>query len=208
MFVPQDARIFSKYQELEVQKAKKIDECNQFRESLFIKISELTEAQKRHSELSELLRKKQIQASKEYRRQQLLKRDWKSLRSVPFENYLEEVFKELGYSVETTKITGDQGADLIVSNCGHKIAIQIKGYFSSVSNGAVQEAFTSKGYYSCEACAVITNSHFTASAKDLANRIGCVLIDEDMLPALVLGNYDLWQQHLLVMSQPKIKLTD
>ncbi len=70
-------------------------------------------------------------------------------------------------------MTGDQGADLIVSKHAHRVAIQVKGYFSSVSNSAVQEAHTAKDYYHCDASVVITNSLFTSGAKDLASRVGC-----------------------------------
>jgi len=150
---------------------------------------------------SEELRQLECRQSSTFRRQQLLRRDWKALRSVPFENFLEEVFRELDYVVETTKVTGDQGADLIVSKQGHRIAIQVKGYFSSVSNSAVQEAHTAKDYYRCEASAVITNSKFTSGAEDVASKVGCTLIDEDRLPALILGQIDLWQLHLFAGSQ-------
>lgn len=151
----------------------------------------------------ELLRQRQYRESQEYRRQQLLKRDWKSLRSVPFENFLEEVFQELGYVVETTNVTGDQGGDLIVVKDGHRIAIQVKGYLHSVSNSAVQEAHTAKDYYKCEACAVITNSLFTPAAKDVANRVKCILVDEETLPPLIMGAIDLWQLYSSLMTQPQ-----
>lgn len=142
-----------------------------------------------------LLAEKRRRESAEYRREQLARRNWKALRSVDFEMFLEEVFRELGYTVELTKITGDQGADLIVSKGGCRIAIQVKGYVSSVSNGAVQEALAGKVYYGCDGSAVITNSRFTPSASDLAAKAGCVLIGEDELPALIRGRIDLCQMH-------------
>jgi HJR/Mrr/RecB family endonuclease len=156
----------------------------------------LATASEKQLNWAQLLKTKQYRESEQYRRQQLLKRDWKALRSVPFEKFLEEVLRELGYVVETTRVTGDQGADLIVSKDGHRTAIQVKGYFSSVANSAVQEAHTAMAYYKCEACVVITNSRFTPAAKDVAGRVGCVLIDEDALPVLIKGNCDLRQLHL------------
>ncbi|HUT94167.1 MAG TPA: restriction endonuclease [Thermoguttaceae bacterium] len=153
--------------------------------------AELFEASQRHVRWSQLLRQRQFRESREFRLRQLLGRDWRSLRSVAFEAFLEEVFAQLGYGVETTKVTGDQGADLIVVKNGCKIAIQVKGYFHSVSNSAVQEAYAAMRYYDCKGCSVITNSRFTASAQELAAKIGCVLIDEDSLPSLVMGRVDL-----------------
>ena len=126
------------------------------------------------------LEREQILASVEYRRKLLLKENWKAMRAVEFESFLERVFIELGYSVETTRVTGDQGVDLIVSHRGRRVAIQVKGYVSSVTGGAIQEAFTGMACYQCDACAAITNSVFTSSATDMANKVGCQLIDENL----------------------------
>jgi hypothetical protein len=129
--------------------------------------------------------------SKEYRLRELLRENWKAMRSIEFESYLERVFHELGYHVETTKVTGDQGVDLVLQSRGIRIAVQVKGYVSSVSNGAIQEAYTGKAHYRCDACVVITNSRFTSSACELAESVRCVLVDEDMLPKVILAEVDL-----------------
>jgi hypothetical protein len=114
--------------------------------------------------------------------------EWRNLQAVPFEEFLAEVFREWGYQVETTKVTGDQGVDLIVSRNGARTAVQAKGYISStVGNSAVQEAFTGMKIYKCQRCAVITNSTFTSSARQAATAVGCVLIDGEMLPSLIDG---------------------
>lgn len=142
-----------------------------------------------------LLEERRISESAEYRRLKLLNANWKALRSVEFEQFLKQVFYELGYTVEMTKVTGDQGGDLIVSKSGYRIAVQVKGYFHSVSNSAVQEAHTAKDYYRCHGSAVITNSRFTSGARDLAGTVGCVLIGEEELPALIMGSIDLIRMH-------------
>jgi HJR/Mrr/RecB family endonuclease len=121
------------------------------------------------------------------RKNQLRLIDWRSLRGVPFELFLVDVFTMLGYVVETTKTSGDQGVDLIVTKNGMRTAIQVKGYEGSVGNGAVQEAFAGKAHYRCQHCAVITNSYFSRSATELANSTGCVLIDGTRLPDLIAG---------------------
>ena len=140
------------------------------------------------------LEREQLAASHEHRRKQLLAERWKELRSVEFENFLEQVFIELGYEVKTTKVTGDQGIDLVVSRRGKRIAIQVKDYEDSVSNGAVQEAHTGMTHYRCDAAAVITNSRFTRAATELASSVRCQLVNEDVLPQLILGNVDLWSK--------------
>lgn len=140
----------------------------------------------------QLLHRQLLAESHDYQRRLLRGENWRAYRGVEFEMFLEAVFEELGYDVETTKASGDQGVDLIVTFRGCRIAIQAKGYADSVSNGAVQEAHTGMTYYQCSAAAVITNSRFTRSAIDVAQRVGCQLVDEDLLPQLIMGDVDLW----------------
>src|SRR6185503_1151977 len=111
-------------------------------------------------------------------RYDLLATDWRSLRSIPFEDFLARVFRSLGYHVQKTKVSGDQGVDLIATRNGHLLAIQAKGYDGSVGNDSVQQAHAGKAFYGCDACAVVTNSRFTKSAVELAKCVGCLLIDE------------------------------
>jgi len=72
------------------------------------------------------------------RKNQLLCCDWRSLRGIPFERFLLDVFEALGYSVQMTP-PQDLGVDLIVTTGVDRIAIQAKGYSGSVSLQAVQE---------------------------------------------------------------------
>jgi restriction system protein len=86
-----------------------------------------------------------------------------------FEKFLGVVFQTIGYDVEGTKLSGDQGADLFVSKFGKKIVIQAKNYSGSVGNSAVQEAISAKSFYGCDEAMVVTNSYFTRSAIELAS---------------------------------------
>jgi hypothetical protein len=122
------------------------------------------------------------------RKAQLLRTDWRSLRDVEFEAFLADVFRELGYRVETTKKTGDQGVDLILSRGRRRVAVQAKGYKDSVGNKAVQEVVAGRLYYECDGCAAVTNSTFTAGAWDLASSVGCLLIEGRDIPDLIRGD--------------------
>jgi hypothetical protein len=121
------------------------------------------------------------------RKNQLQLVDWRSLRGTDFERFLVDVFEALGYTVQTTKASGDQGVDLIATKAGRRIAVQAKGYSNSVGTSAVQEVVAGRGCYRCDACAVITNSHFTRGAKDCAHANHCQLVDGGMIPALIDG---------------------
>jgi HJR/Mrr/RecB family endonuclease len=132
-----------------------------------------------------------VRILQEYRRRinRLRSTNWEKMQGIEFENFLADVFLELGYRVETTKVTGDQGVDLIASKNAGAIAIQAKGYPSSVvGNKAVQEAHAGMSFYGCHLAVVITNSTFTSGARELAERIGCQLIDREQLSSLIEGH--------------------
>lgn len=85
-----------------------------------------------------------------------------------FENYLYAVFTSQGYKVLETKVTRDQGADLIIIKDGVKTVVQAKRHSSKISNKAVQEAVAAIKHYSCDNAMVVTNSYFTKPAIELA----------------------------------------
>jgi hypothetical protein len=139
------------------------------------------EAARRHKrELADLL------AGAKYR---LIHTDWRSLRGVAFEQFLSDVFQALGYRVQTTKGSGDQGVDLIVTGKGRRIAVQAKGYADSVGNKAVQEVYSGMIFYGCEISVVITNSRFTSGARELAHKVGCHLYEGHHIPDLIAGRF-------------------
>lgn len=99
-----------------------------------------------------------------------------------FEEYCANLLKLNGFSsVETTKTSGDQGIDIIAFKHGVKYGIQCKLYSKPVGNSAVQEAYAGKDFYNCNIGIVLTNNTFTASAVELAEKIGIVLWDGNYL---------------------------
>jgi HJR/Mrr/RecB family endonuclease len=134
--------------------------------------------------LEQLNRLKDILGKERY---ELVSSDWRSLRGIPFEDFLAQIFRSLGYQVKKTKVTGDQGVDLIVTRSDKQIAVQAKGYDGNVGNDSVQQAHTGMVFYNCNECIVITNSRFTRAAEELALSVRCRLIDGDQIVALING---------------------
>ena len=126
-------------------------------------------------------------AALQSRRNRLLSSDWRCMRGIPFEEFLCEIFRELGFECEMTRASGDQGVDLIAKIGELRIAIQAKGYAESVGNKAVQEAHAGMTFHRCNQAMVITNSSFTASAIELAGRLNCRLIDGSQIPHFICG---------------------
>lgn len=102
-----------------------------------------------------------------------------------FEVFLKELFKDMGYKVEMTKRSGDQGADLIVSKEGIRTIVQAKRHKGKISNGAIQEVVAAVKHYNSQNAMVITSSFFTKSAKELAISNSVELIDKKALEELM-----------------------
>lgn len=94
--------------------------------------------------------------------------DFDKLNGYEFEGYLKGLFNLLGYTTIQTALSGDQGADLIISKDGEKTVVQAKKYNEKVPNKAIQEIVAAKNHYKANKAIVITNSSFTKSAIDLA----------------------------------------
>lgn len=100
---------------------------------------------------------------------------------IEFEEFIGNLFENMGYAVTLTKASGDQGVDLIVEKNKDRIGIQTKCYTSTVSNKAVQEIIAGLRYYDLGKGIVITNNYFTAPAKKLADVSNIALWNRDML---------------------------
>jgi restriction system protein len=98
-----------------------------------------------------------------------------------FEEYLEVLFRRLGYKVERTRFVGDYGGDLVLRKGGVRTVVQAKRHAKSVGVRAVQEVVAAKGYYDCDETLVVSNSRYTKQAEELARRNDVELWDRDML---------------------------
>lgn len=109
-----------------------------------------------------------------------------SMEGHQFEHFCADILKKNGFeNVEVTRGSGDQGIDILATKDGVKYGIQCKCYSSDIGNKAVQEAFSGKTFYHCHVASVLTNRHFTASAKELAESNGVLLWDRDYLNKLI-----------------------
>ncbi|MGY5151885.1 MAG: restriction endonuclease [Candidatus Nitrosopumilus sp. bin_6a] len=107
--------------------------------------------------------------------------DVNSMDGIQFEHFLGTLFDKMGYSVEITKASGDQGADLIIKKNSEIIAVQAKRYSEKVNNSAVQQITGSLKFYHASRGMVVTTSDFTKSAYDLATSNNVELINGEQL---------------------------
>lgn len=98
-----------------------------------------------------------------------------------FEKFVGILFRKMGYSIQVTKKSGDQGLDVIAIRNGTKIGIQAKCYSNTVGNAAIQEAVAGKNFYNCDKLLVLTNNFFTPAAIELAQSNEVILWNREML---------------------------
>lgn len=108
-----------------------------------------------------------------------------SMTGYEFEDFLKTLLKKMGYKVEPTKYSGDQGADLIIVKFGEKSVIQAKRHRDRVNNKSIQEVVAAIKHYKADTGMVITTSEFTPSAIELADSNNIKLIDRHELEDLI-----------------------
>ena len=143
----------------------------------------LTFAQRQHQSLTQKQRDYETWLE-EY--STLQAHELKKLSGIEFEEYLNELFKHHGYQVETTPVTGDYGADLILVKNNQRIAVQAKCYTGSVGVSAVQQALSGKAYYHCDKAWVVTTGNYTTNAVRLARKSAVSLLAQNELGELII----------------------
>jgi len=103
---------------------------------------------------------------------------------VGFENACLASLVNAGWEGILTKTSGDQGVDIIARKGDLSVAIQCKCHSIPVGNGAVQEVHSGKAFYEASIAVVVSESGFTASAIQLAQKLGVRLIDSSLLHTL------------------------
>lgn len=99
-----------------------------------------------------------------------------------FEKFIAVLYSRMGYEVKQVSLGTDQGVDLILIDENNKrIAVQAKRWSKAVGNAAVQQVLAGKKYHNCQSAVVVTNSHFTRQAVELAQPNKVTLIDKPKL---------------------------
>ena len=97
-----------------------------------------------------------------------------------FEELVRTVYFYLGYKAELTKKSRDYGADIVLEDeNAKKTVVQVKRYNNIVGTKSVQEIAGAKSHYNADDAWVVTNSHFSEAAEQLARENNVRLIDRD-----------------------------
>ena len=130
-------------------------------------------------------------ATGKLQRAALLQREWKSMRDAEWEDFVVEVCRTLGATVERIAPTGPEDANLIAGFGNRRVAVFTQGEGHNVSSATIQQALAAKDRHHCDSCAVIINRRFTGAAQDFAHRHGCQAIGTSEFPDFVLGKIEM-----------------
>jgi HJR/Mrr/RecB family endonuclease len=113
---------------------------------------------------------------------------WQEMSGRAFANFVSLVLEEHHYAVRRGEASGSAGADLVASRDGKQIAVMLHGDpGTAVEAWAVSQAQAAAAQLGCQATAVVTNARFTSGARELAERIGCKLVDAGQIADFIEG---------------------
>ena len=97
----------------------------------------------------------------ERRRQRKLEQYWISMDGIGFERELGNLFRTMGYGVERTPTSGDQGVDLVLRKNGVTTVVQCKAHQNGVGPAVARELFGSMVAFRAKAAILACTGGFT-----------------------------------------------
>jgi len=107
----------------------------------------------------------------------------KSLDPIDFEHFVGDLFERMGYTVQTTARTGDEGIDLYLRK-GNKTAIvqcKRKQYDGTVGQSVVRDLFGAMVHSGADEAYLVTTGTFSLPARSWATGKPIYLIDRNGL---------------------------
>lgn len=99
-----------------------------------------------------------------------------------FEQFCARMLEDEGFEdVTLTRASRDFGADILAVRDGITYAIQCKCYSEPVGVKAIQEIYAGRDFYDRMVGVVMTNSYFTAPAKEAADKLKIIMWDRDYI---------------------------
>jgi HJR/Mrr/RecB family endonuclease len=137
--------------------------------------------------MQQILNQKKLMELNQF--EQLIKRGFRkseksldTLKGYQFEEYLATFFESLGYKVQRTPASHDQGVDLLLNRFGRIIVVQAKRWKKrTVGIASIQQVFTAQKLYHAHRALVISTSRFTKDALKIADKLDVELWDRHRL---------------------------
>ncbi len=96
---------------------------------------------------------------------------------VEFENYVGGLFRRLGYRVEGTRASGDEGVDLVLRRGRRTAVVQVKRYQGSVGQPVIRDLYGAMMHAGASEAYLVTTGSITRAARRWAADKPIHLID-------------------------------
>ncbi|MFN3704473.1 MAG: restriction endonuclease [Thermoflexales bacterium] len=120
-----------------------------------------------------------------------------SMSQVAFRDYILALLTKRGYAVQSLEADPDtEPAPLTLllaqTPQGPRLVLTLR-YNKAISAATVRLVEQRKAALSCTSAMIITSGYFRADARQLAARLGCVLVDRDELVSWILEAHPEWK---------------
>ena len=142
------------------------------------------EKRRRETE-KERIAEERTRLNAEKRRQRKLADYWLNLDGLTFESELGDLYRRLGYDVETTPVTGDDGIDLVLKKDGLTTIVQCKSHQQPVGPAIAREIYGALISSKADNAILACTSGFTPGVFSFAKDKPISLISAKEILALV-----------------------
>ena len=104
-----------------------------------------------------------------------------SMTAIAFKEFTANLFREMGYAVEITPGTGDNGIDLLLRKSNQLIAVQCKSVSAPVGEPVVRDFYSALMSSGAQSGYLVTTSTFTSHAYSFAEGKRIQLVDLEAL---------------------------
>jgi hypothetical protein len=134
---------------------------------------------------NERIAEERARLNTEKTRQRKLADHWLGLGGIEFERELGGLYRELGYDVKTTPVTGDQGIDLILKKNGLTTIVQCKSHQQPVGPAIAREIYGALVSSGADNAILACTSGFTSGVLEFVKDKPIALVSAKEIVALV-----------------------
>ena len=98
-----------------------------------------------------------------------------------YERYCALLLRQAGWRARVTQVGADQGADVLAIRGRRSLVLQCKLHSRPVGNKAVQQVAAARAHHRADLAAVVSNTDYTAPARQLAASNGVFLLHHEQL---------------------------
>ena len=127
---------------------------------------------------------------------------WRSMRDIQFERELATLYRHLGYQVQLTPKSGDDGVDLILTKDGQSTVVQCKGQKDRATPKMVRELLGSRVDRGADHAVLACTAGFTQGVVRFAKRNNINLISAKEIARMAEGYSQPQQEQVLMLKNP------